>query len=174
MSQENFRFEMEWYAVNAILPVHKNLFIAQASCWVICADKKIILVSKDNKKWTIPAGHTEKSDVDYFDTAIREVAEETGLDISKKKNDLRVLGYYVIKALDKEKGTLENEDIQIRLLLTLDVDSDSLNLEPNEKDSQIEKVKYAMPFTLDEAISKVPWLSKAGDLAEVRKIVNFK
>src|SRR3989338_10018145 len=114
MPQQNYRFEMEWYPVSSILPVHKDLFIAQASCWVISADKKIILVSKDNEKWTIPAGHTEKSDLDYFETAVREVEEETGLDISKEKNDLKVLGYYVIKAFDKEKGTLENEDIQIR------------------------------------------------------------
>ena len=167
-----YKFQMDWHVGN-ILPEHMNLFIAQSSCWIVTTDKKILLVSKDGEHWTVPAGHTEKSDENYFVTAIREVKEETGVDISSFKKDMKVLGYYVITAYDVISNKLVNKDIQIRLFLELACDSKDLIFQPQERETQVDKIQYASAFTLSEAISRVSWLNGSGDLEEIKKQIDF-
>lgn len=168
-----YEFKMDWYVGDSIRKEHKSLFVAQASCWIVTTDQKFILVSKDGKSWTVPAGHTEKSDGGYVKTAIREVKEETGLDISLQEQNIKVLGYYVISAYDKLSGLLANKDIQIRLFLQYRQHSAELKLQPMERNSQVVKVRYSAPFSLSETVQKIPWFGKSGDLKEIKKLIEF-
>ena len=169
----NYNFKRDWYATDSINPEHKDTRIAQASCWIVTNNKKIILVSKDGTDWTVPAGHTEETDGHYNNTAIREVQEETGIDISEYKKDIKVLGYYVVSAFDEFSDKLINKDIQIRLFLKIPTVSNNLEMKPKERDSQVEKIQFVEAFTLEESISKVSWLKKSGDLEEMRKLIDF-
>lgn len=64
-----------------------------ASVWIISKTKlkKVLLVHhKKHNKWMQPGGHIEKFE-NPIEAAIREVSEETGLDISFLKNKFQVL-----------------------------------------------------------------------------------
>lgn len=70
-----------WNESPEIKKEHKNLKINQIYCWIKSVDNKVILVTKDNKKWQFPWWHPEFWE-DYKSTLQREIFEETGLDIS--------------------------------------------------------------------------------------------
>ena len=58
-------------------------YLKSCGCILIC-EKKVLLVSSNNDHgeifWGFPKGHQEKGEAD-FETAIREVKEEVGLDV---------------------------------------------------------------------------------------------
>ena len=64
-----------------------------ASVWIITksSPKKILLVHhKKLGKWMQPGGHVEPFE-NPVETAIREVKEETGLDIKSLKNEIQII-----------------------------------------------------------------------------------
>lgn len=52
---------------------------------VITKDKKVLLLKNDEEMWVLPKGHNELGE-SYVETAIREVREETGVNL--KEQDL--------------------------------------------------------------------------------------
>jgi len=150
-----------WIESNSIKKIHKHIQVTQVSCWVFTSDNKLILVSKDRKSWTITAGHLEAEDKTFKDTAIREVYEESGLDISEYKDQIQMAGYYVVKGI--------NEIIQVRLYLKINESSEVLNLIPNEPSELESKVIYAKPFSIQDAINNVDWFKNAGDFIFIKQ-----
>jgi 8-oxo-dGTP pyrophosphatase MutT (NUDIX family) len=77
---------------------YKNRSKRIAIC-LICDYKDDILMGcrNDNKTWTVPGGHIEVNE-DPYEGAIRELKEETGLDVE----DIKLVGSH----WDREKGLL--------------------------------------------------------------------
>lgn len=173
MPQDEVKYKLTWIASDKILDKHSKIITTQASCWVFTQDKKVILVSKDKEKWTITAGHPESTDSDFKQTAIREVYEESGLDISAFKDQISMLGYYIVETLDKYTKKLIKKTIQIRFFIVINAHSFSLKLKPNERQDQTDKIKFVNAFTLSEAALKVKWLPTSKDFIKLKKILGL-
>ncbi len=169
----NTEHKLTWIKENKIKNKHKGIKVAQVSCYVFTSDNKLILVSKNGKKWTITAGHTENKDKSLVDTAIREVAEEAGLDISNYKNDMKMSGYFIVETINTNTHDVVDKYIQARFFVRINESSSELILKPNERDDQEVKVRYAKTFTIQDAVKEVRWLSKSGDFLEIKKHLQF-
>ncbi len=166
--QKEIIHNLRWYTDLEISPEHKNFPVRQVTCFVFSKDKKLLLVSKDSVKWGVTAGHYEaQKDSDFLQTAVREVYEESGLDISKYVEGIRGLGYYVVEDVEKKSGNVLDTYVQIRMLLVLDIPSKEISLKPVEEDL----VKYAQFFEIEESMKLVEWLRESGEWEAIKKLI---
>ena len=162
-------YTRKWYTDLKVKEEHKNLPVRQVTCFVVTRDEKLLLVSKDGDNWSITAGHYEKKkDPTYIDTAVREVYEESGLDISKFTDNIKWLGYYVVEDVEEKSGEVVDTYLQIRMFLHLDIDSEEIFLKPMEGDS----VKQAKFFSFAESTNLVRWLGESGEWKAIKNIHN--
>ena len=68
---------------------------------VIIKDEKILMVQENKGHWGLPKGHIEENETD-IQTAIREVKEETGLDVTLDENRNYEINYIVDEEIDKK------------------------------------------------------------------------
>lgn len=61
------------------------LFQEQDNEYAILLGKRII--NPDKGKWSIPGGRFEQTDNSLFETAIRELREETGINLTNTEKD---------------------------------------------------------------------------------------
>lgn len=79
----------------------KSKLIEEKSCGcIILNDKKVLLVHQNKGNWGFPKGHVEDNETEQ-ETAIREVKEETNIDV-QIKNNKRFSEQYIT-----DKGTLK-------------------------------------------------------------------
>jgi 8-oxo-dGTP pyrophosphatase MutT (NUDIX family) len=167
--KKNLVYTRKWYPDLEIKEEHKNLPIRQVTCFVMTKDDKILLVSKDGDSWSVTAGHyEEKKDPTYLDTALREVYEESGLDISALREDIKWLGYYVIEDVDADSKKVLDTYLQIRTYLILDKISEEIILKPIEGDL----VKYAKFSDTNESMKLIKWLEKSPEWEVIRDILS--
>jgi 8-oxo-dGTP pyrophosphatase MutT (NUDIX family) len=68
---------------------------------IIIEDKKVLLIKQCNNTWGFPKGHVEDEETE-IETAIREVKEETNLDVSVNVSKRYTMEYVTDKGNDKE------------------------------------------------------------------------
>jgi 8-oxo-dGTP pyrophosphatase MutT (NUDIX family) len=140
------------------------------TCFIISNDEKLLLVSKDRNSWSVTAGHyEEKKDPTYIDTAVREVYEESGLDISIFIDKIKGLGYYVIEDVEEESAKVVDTYLQIRMFLPLDMNSEEISLKPIEGDL----VKQAKFFGIKESMSLVRWLKDSPEWKVINDVLHL-
>ncbi len=165
--QKEIIHNLRWYTDSELRPEHRDFPVRQVTCFVITKDDKLLLVSKNGEKWSVTAGHYEaQKDPDFTQTAIREVYEESGLDISKYAEGIKRLGYYVVQDVEKESKNVLDTYIQIRMLLVLDLHSKEISLKPTEKDL----VKHAQFFDIKKSMELIKWLRDSGEWKAIKKI----
>ena len=156
--KKNLVYNRKWYPDPKVREEHTDLPIRQVTCFIISNDEKLLLVSKDGQSWSVTAGHyEEKKDSTYIDTAVREVYEESGLDISTLTGDIRWLGYYVIEDVEEKSGKVLDTYLQIRTYLLLNKNSGAVSLKPIEGDL----VKHAKFSSIQESIKLIKWLRES-------------
>lgn len=69
-------------------------------CIVLDADK-VLLVKQTQGHWGIPKGHVEENETEQ-ETAIREVKEETNVDVEIEGNNRYIENYITDKGIKKE------------------------------------------------------------------------
>ena len=82
---------------------------------IIIKDNKVLLVYEKNRNfWGFPKGHVE-NDENEFETALREVKEEVGLDVEINPDKRYVLHYIIRDEIDKTTvlylATPKNDEI---------------------------------------------------------------
>lgn len=162
-----------WITSDHILEEHKNIKINQVYVWVKTNDNKIIMVSKDGNKWQFPGGHPNTGESPEM-TAIRELKEEAGLDISKSESSITFFGYYLVSEPNETGTTLVNI-LQLRYLISIPENSNELNLKPEENEEEpVEKrINFVRPLTIEEACKYTPWLAKTEELSTFKSHFNF-
>jgi 8-oxo-dGTP pyrophosphatase MutT (NUDIX family) len=163
-----------WISAKKILSRDASIPVRQVYCWIFTKDKKLILVSKDGKKWQFPGGHPELGE-STIETCKREVFEETGLKTDGMEQKLLFFGYYHVIEPNDTNTTLRNI-LQLRYLLKLNIKSSNLSLKPQEKDTEREeeKIKFIKAFSLDEAVLLISWLNKSEEYQRFKKIAKVK
>jgi 8-oxo-dGTP pyrophosphatase MutT (NUDIX family) len=71
----------KWHVITEPPITSKELPIRQVYVWLLTSDDQLVIVSKDGQHWQLPGGKPSHPE-GVFETANREVLEETGLDIS--------------------------------------------------------------------------------------------
>lgn len=153
-----------WKSARYFTGTDQDLPINQVYVWLVTEDRKIVIVSKDGKKWQLPGG---KPDIEErpIQTAIREVFEETGININKDTARFRFIGYYDITETDTHNQ--DDEYLQLRYSLGLPYNSDEIHLDTkNEDEEQIEEeqIKYVELVTPSELIHKIPWAKESREM----------
>ena len=75
--------------------------IKEKSCGCMIVDNGKILLTKDtNENWGFPKGHVEQNETEE-ETAIREVKEETNLDVEIDSSKRYINHYITDKGIDK-------------------------------------------------------------------------
>lgn len=162
----------EWIESTQILESDLDKTIKQVYVWTYTSDNCIVLVQSSKGNWQFPGGKPESADSNALHTAVREMREETGLEISDQTEGLQFFGYYIITEKDTETGELDIF-LQVRYLLKVEANSAELALNPQEPDDVENKIKQAKAVNLEEAFQLIPWLSKTDELVTFRKIAQI-
>jgi 8-oxo-dGTP pyrophosphatase MutT (NUDIX family) len=88
---------------------------------IIIENNKVLLIQQKKGNWGFPKGHVEKNETEY-ETAIREVKEETNLDVKiedvnkkyidtyfAKKNEFKEVVFFLAKRIGGEIKPQEKE-----------------------------------------------------------------
>ncbi len=137
-------------AISSDLPVH------QVYVWLLDHMNRVVIVSKDGKKWQMPWGKPDAGE-NVFETWMRETQEETWINISNYMNQLKLFGYYEIKEwrLSKDWAYEIQNYIQARICLKLE------NIDISERVNvwiQWEDIKYVKKVSLSELGQYIPWM----------------
>ena len=163
------RYEVSWIQSPEIRPQDTDKACKQVYVWILTRDKYAVIVSKDGKQWQLPGGKPEQGET-LTETAVREVREETSLDISTLADSLRFVGYQTVK--DRESD--EPPYLQVRYLLDLDVEAPDLQMGVQGEDiEQAEKdiIRYVGAVSLDEIVQRIPWLGDASEFDTIKSLV---
>ncbi len=94
----------------------------EKSCGVIIVNEdKVLLIKTTNNDWGFPKGHTENSESE-IDTALREVKEETNLDVEIIKNKKYLISY----------NPKENVYKEVVYFIGIIKNHNEINLQPEE------------------------------------------
>lgn len=149
------KFTRTWFDCSeGILPEHTEIEIRQRYCFLFTADRHVVVVAKSDKKWQFPGGHPLE-DESWRYTLVREVKEETGLEIESLLDNVVKLGYYLI---EEEGG---DTYLQERYFLILTNESDSLSLETDEVEDDLSKIEDVKAVPVSEIENYVPWAPEA-------------
>lgn len=68
---------------------------------IIIKDEKVLLIRQLSGAWGFPKGHVEHDETE-IETAIREVKEETNIDVQIEESKRYTMQYYTDKGIGKE------------------------------------------------------------------------
>jgi 8-oxo-dGTP pyrophosphatase MutT (NUDIX family) len=164
------KYEISWTEAPEIQSRDLDKVCKQVYAWIITKDKYVVIVSKDGKQWQLPGGKPEQGET-LQETAIREVREETSLDISGLSDDLRFFGYQTVKEVESD----EPPYLQVRFLLELDADAPTLEFDAQNEDTEqptADTIKFVGAVSLGELVERIPWLEGSPELTAVKSLVN--
>lgn len=123
----------------------------ETSCGAVCFyENKVLMIHSVYGHWGFPKGHVEKDET-YKQTAIREVKEETNIDIIIN-NKYRYTTSYSPK---------ENVMKEVVYFLAQNIDED--------KKPQLEEVSEVKWFTLEEAMNTITYENSKEILNKLKK-----
>jgi len=156
------KFSRNWFESKEILSKHIDLEVRQIYVWVVSKDSMVAIVTKDDGSSQFPGGHPEQAESN-IETAVREVNEEAGLDISSYLSNLKFFGYYLIE---------ENNEkyLQLRYLLQLPLSYEVYPLSMNERSDEERPVALAQWVELTKLSDYIPWTK---ELEEYEKVIDF-
>lgn len=158
-----------WVAASSIQSKEVSIPVRQVYVWLLTSDNKVVIVSKDSKKWQFPGGKPEPNE-SILQTAVREVREETGADITPYSDQLEMFGYYTVN----EPGSDPLEYLQIRTIVKLPISSLQLNLHVDSEDTRQtadDQIRFVAALSLDEVLNKVPWLPETPEFQSVQPLL---
>ena len=107
-----------------------------AGCLVFNAEKKVLMVHHNiYKKYFAPSGHVDPEDKTIYDGALREVAEETGIEsetVLQWAQDISIPIYIDTHYIPENPKKNESEHYHTEFLYLLKVDSDDVTLQEQE------------------------------------------
>ena len=161
--------EVFWIDAPEIQPKDQAKVCKQVYVWIVTKDKHIVIVSKDGRQWQFPGGKPEPGE-SLSETAVREVREETSIDISKLLEHLRFLGYQIVNDTESD----ERPYLQVRYILELNTEAATLELNVRNEDGlQTEKdmIRFVDTIGLRELPRRISWLADSSEFATVKALI---
>ena len=163
-------YRTTWYDGEKIANDHIAYPCRQVYVWLVTADGCIIIVSRDGKNWQLPGGKPEQGET-LTGTAIREIYEETSLDISSTSERLRFFGYRTVCEIDQDEREVAIFT-QVRFILRLTENASELNLSAEAEDTtQAEKncIHFVKTVPILELTQHIPWLKDSPEYIAASK-----
>lgn len=157
-----------WVSNPEISKADRDLPVRQVYVWLLTKDDRMIVVSKDGIHWQLPGGKPEPGET-LVATAVREVKEETGFDISPYEEDLECIGYYVVE----EPLSDPSAYLQVRMRLNLPLDSDEIDLTvtyENKDQAREDVIRHAGAIGIREVGKYIPWMPPLTEYREATQI----
>ena len=111
----------------------------EKSCWcIIIENNKVLLIQQTKGHWGFPKGHVEISETE-IETAIREVKEETNLDVEINENKRYTVEYIT------DKGTFK----QVVLFIAKKINGDE-----RCQESEVKSMKW---MTFEDALKTITY-----------------
>jgi 8-oxo-dGTP pyrophosphatase MutT (NUDIX family) len=166
------KYNSTWFASDSVSVAHQNLPVTQVYGWIFIANKKLVAVSKDEIKWQFPGGHPETGE-SLLETLVREIWEETGIDIKGLEKTAVFFGYYVVEELN-DQNQVTKKYLQVRYLLKLHKHDSELDLKTNESEEDIETVhmQFVKTFTLPELFTHIKWLEASDEYQTIKGLLD--
>lgn len=159
----------EWRVIDELPREDSDFPIRQVYVWLLTNDSHVVIVSKDGEKWQLPGGKSDAGE-GAVETAIREVFEETNVDIQPYKDELRFFGEYMIE--DRETDVHPPRYRQVRAWLNLPVTADQLNLSTaGEAAGQRleDAVRFVKSVPTRDILSYIEWLEKTDEYKALKR-----
>lgn len=152
------KFTRTWFDCSEdVLDEHSDIEVRQRYLFILTQDKQVVIVSKGGEDWQFPGGHPnplmegQDGEEEWEETLVREVWEETGLNIEDILDSISKLGYYLIE-FPKEKF------LQERYAVVLDCMAKDLKLETHEReDDNTVTIKFVKAVPISEIEKYVSW-----------------
>jgi len=154
-------YDVTWNVSSTVSDEDSQYPCRQVYVWLVTQDGQIVIVSKDGKHWQLPGGKPETGE-SVLETAVREVHEETGLDIGGLVQQISTFGYYVVK----EQTAVPPCYLQIRCLLGLTGTAASLPLRVDAEDGEQpseDVIRYVRCIPKGELAQFIPWMPQSGE-----------
>lgn len=154
-------YDVTWKPAVRISSSDISVPVRQVYVWLRTSDDHVIIVSKDNVQWQLPGGKPELGE-STLETAVREVREETGLNITPHIEDIVMVGYYVVNEL----AGIPSRYLQIRCKLSLADSSADLPLRVDHEDmnqDETDVIKYVRAVPITDISQYIPWMPKSGE-----------
>ena len=119
-------------------------------CIIINDKKEVLLVHHNKGHWDFPKGHVEEGETEV-ETAIREVKEETNIDVEVNENYRYTTEY----------SPQENVMKEVVYFLAKNIN--------NERNAQLEEVSEVKWFKIDEAVEKITYNTSKEILLRLKK-----
>lgn len=128
--------------------------IDEKSCGcIIVNENKVLLIQHNEGHWDFPKGHVEENETEV-ETAIREVKEETNLDVEVYEDKKYISEYYTNKGKFK----------QVVYFL-----ANSINTELKMQEEEIQNIEW---ISFEEAINKITYDNSREILRQVIRDIN--
>jgi len=129
--------------------------IRQVYIWIIDENRNIVIVSKDGVKWQMPGGKPDVNET-LTETVIRELSEETGIELSEiEAKEICFFGYYDFERIDENEVVADTFQ-QVRCYIKLN-SSRTENLSPNEPEG-LDPIKFVKKIGFDEIGNVIDWM----------------
>ena len=119
-------------------------------CIIINDKKEVLLVHHNKGHWDFPKGHVEEGETEV-ETAIREVKEETNIDVEVNENYRYTTEY----------SPQENVMKKVVYFLARNIN--------DKRNPQLEEVSEVKWFKLDEAVEKITYNTSKEILLRLKK-----
>lgn len=159
----------EWRVINEMPASSVENPIRQVYVWLLTEDDHVVIVSKDGDTWQLPGGKPDAEE-DASETAVREVLEETGIDIADQKKDLTYFGVYTIN----EPNSVDNPPLyrQVRTWLRLPAKSCDIKVTTmGESSAQHpeDAVRFVKKVPAEKITDFIPWLPRADEYKYLKR-----
>lgn len=137
--------------------------VRQVYVWLITSDQQMVIVSKDGANWQLPGGKPDAGE-NALQTVIREVFEETGIDLTSYKNRINFFGEYVL-----EDGATVVHPLryrQVRSWVQIEETANALKLSVGGEaagQSLEDVVRFVRTIPVKNVLEYIPWLKEADE-----------
>lgn len=159
----------EWRVIHEMPEDDENAPIRQVYTWLLTADRHMVIVSKDGEKWQLPGGKPDAGE-NATDAAVREVFEETGVDISPHKDQLNFFGAYTIDDLDTDVHPPRYRQVRAWLQLPETANQLRLSTEGESKGQRPEDaVRFVRAVPVKDILEHIGWLENTDEYKALKR-----
>ncbi|MEO5949476.1 MAG: NUDIX domain-containing protein [Candidatus Saccharimonas sp.] len=167
--QDMSKIKREWRVIHEMPTDSEEVPIRQVYAWVLTSDRQVVIVSKDGEKWQLPGGKPDLGE-DARQTAVREVYEETHVDLRPYQDQLTFFGEYTIE--DNESEIHPPRYRQVRSWVRLPISADQLKLSTaGEAEGQRpeDAVRFVRAVPTKNILEYIDWLDKTDEYKALKR-----